>query len=53
MQNPHTEFVVGAYAVTALLIVLEIVLARRRLARARAQAAQTTDEADSVWNPTP
>ena len=40
MTNPHTAFVVGAYGVGLLLIVLEVVLVRRRLQRARTEAAK-------------
>jgi hypothetical protein len=40
MNNPNTGFVIAAYAVGVLLIVLEIVLVRRRFSRARAQAAK-------------
>jgi predicted MFS family arabinose efflux permease len=40
MSNPNTGFVIAAYALGVLLIALEIVLVRRRLSRARAQAAK-------------
>ena len=40
MTNPNTGFVIAAYAVGVLLIAIEILLVRRRVARARARAAQ-------------
>ncbi len=46
MSNPHTAFVVGAYAVGAVLIALEIVLVLRRSARARAEAAKPLRDDD-------
>jgi hypothetical protein len=50
MTNPNTEFVVGAYAVGVALILIELVLVYRRLAKARRRAEQSTDEDDSAWN---
>ena len=47
MTNPNTGFVIAAYAVGVLLIALEIVLVRRRLARARAHAAQPSSDDES------
>jgi predicted MFS family arabinose efflux permease len=47
MNNPNTGFVIAAYAVGVLLIAIEIVLVRRRLSRARAQAAQPVIDHES------
>jgi hypothetical protein len=47
MNNPNTGFVIAAYAVGVLLIAIEIVLVRRRLWRARAQAAQPVIDHES------